>query len=562
MTVTYKGLDCLNDMDTSAYAMYAQESQTQVPWAYQAHYGKVTVYFGVATIFVACVKHLWFRFKDKRYASGHRGPSGLFSSLIYVITGYCRLLGYLPTPSILTEIFSFPASVGNLLFAMLTSGYLLCYCLIPHFWYRACFGFGSPPLSVRAGIMAASLVPFIFVLSGKSNVISMLTGIGYEKLNWIHQFVSVAMLVLAIIHAIPFIHQALAEGGLANLAVAFEDPMHRSGIPALVLLILLCTMFRKEIRKQIYELSFHFHWMMGCAFFGILMVHVYDMLDMQNYLWVTLALWMAQLLYRGITSGVTRPRNADICKLDENTFEISIYDIGSLKWLPGQHCLLRFPGGNVADNHPFSIASVKEEEHLKFIVAPQKGLTKKMFELLETAVIKKKVLVNGPYGGTTRDVSGFDKVMLFATGNGVSVTLPYLTAIAQNQISAQEANFVWIVKDIQALDWIRDELQRVVDIAKGRITIDIYCVTSDPKFEKFDIISGAKVYFGKPNILEVGRRFQKSLRRRNLIVSSGSLSMRRSISSLASEFQATIFNANPTHPYVEEVCLHSEMYGW
>lgn len=562
MTVTYKGLDCLKDADSDAFMMFHKESQAQVPWTAQPYYGKVTVYFGVATIFVALLKHLWFIYKDKRYISGRKAPSGLFSSLVYVMTGYCRLFGYMPTPEILMKVFSFPSSVGNMLFAMLTSGYLLCYCLVPHFWYRACSAFGSPPMAVRAGIMATALTPFIFALSGKSNSISMLTGIGYEKLSWIHQFVSVASLVLAIIHTIPFIHQALAEGGASNLAFSFEDPTYRNGIPPLVLLILLCTMFRKEIRKHLYELSFHFHWMMGCGYFGTLMFHVYNQLDMQNYLWATLALWMAQMVYRGVTSGVTRPRSAEIRKLDGNTFEVTIYDIGSLKWRPGQHCFLRFPGVGLVDNHPFSIASVKEEEHLKFIVVPKKGLTKKVFDALDTAVLKKKVLVDGPYGGSPRDVRGFDKVMLFATGSGVTVTLPYLSEIAQSKISTQEANFVWVVRNLQALEWVRNELQRVVEIAEGRITIDIYSVNDYLAKEKIQTIEGINVHYGKPNILEVGRRFQSNLRRRNLVVSSGSLSMRNAVNLLASEFQTAIFNANTTFANVEEVCLHSEKFGW
>ncbi|SGZ50201.1 CIC11C00000004282 [Sungouiella intermedia] len=563
MTVSYKGLDCLADKDTAAFMMYHKESQAKVAWMDQPHYGKVTVYFGVATIFLALLKHVWFRYTDRRYSSGHRSPSGLLASLLYVITGYCRFFGYIPTPKFLVKVFSFPSSIGNLLFAISTSVYLLCYCLVPHFWYRACRGFGSPPLAVRAGIMSTALTPFIFVLAGKSNTISMLTGIGYEKLNWLHQFISLASCVLAIIHTIPFIQQALAEGGTSNLANAFTDNIYINGIPPLVLLILLCSMFRKEIRKYFYELSFHFHWMMGCGYFGTLMYHVYKQLNMERYLWATLALWMSQLLYRLFTSGLVRPRPAEIRKLDETTFEITIHDIKNLKWKPGQHVFLRFPGIRVFDNHPFSIASVRKEEHLKFVIVPGKGLTRKLFEKLDSAVIKEKVMVDGPYGGTSREVSGFDNVLLFATGSGVTVTLPYLTAIAQSNIATQEAHFVWIIRNLQAIEWIHDELERVIELSQGRITIDIYNVESQSpeKLEKLEFSSPAvSIHYGKPNILEVGHSFQLS--RRNLIVSSGSESMRRTVNELASELQTAVISAGANSPYVEEVCLHSETFGW
>lgn len=561
MTVTYKGLDCLKDMSTMEYMALKKKSQAKIPWAAQTHYGKVTVYFGVATIFVALLKHFWYKYKDRRYRVSRNSPSGFISSLVYVITGYCRCLGYQPTPELLVSAFSFPFTIGNTLYAVFASGFLFCYCLVPHFWYRGCRGFGSPPLAVRAGIMSTALTPFIFVLAGKRNVISSLTGIGYEKLNWLHQFVAVASLVLAVIHTIPFIHQALAEGGPSNLATAFEDFTYRNGIPPLVLLILLCSMFRKEIRKMLYELSFHFHWAMGCGYFGTLMYHVYDMLDMQDYLWGTLAFWMAQTIYRMCTSGLTRSRAAEIQRLDDKTFEVTVYDTKGLKWRPGQHCFLRFPQVQALDNHPFSISSVSEEEHLKFIIVPKKGLTKKLHDSLMTETVRKKVLVDGPYGGSSRDITGFDKIIMFATGSGVTVTLPYLTALAHDTEGTQVAHFVWVVRNSDNIEWIRKEIDKITELAEGRISIDIYCV--EPVDEKFSSKNqNMRVHSGKPDMRQIAFAFKHGLLRRNLIISSGSESMRRVVNEAAADFQKVIFNSTTSSLYVEEVCLHTEAFGW
>lgn len=560
MTVTYEGLNCLTDQDLAQYMQYGTDSQTAIPWASQTKYGKYTVYFGVATIFVALLKHFWFRLCDRRYAAGFR-TTGLSSSLVYVVTSYCRYFGYQQTPNLLVKVFSFPRSVGNLLYSAFASGYLLCYCLVPHFWYRACAGFGSPPLAVRAGIMSTALTPFIFVLAGKSNLISIMTGIGYEKLNWIHQFLGVASLVLAIIHAVPFIYQALAEGGLSNLAAAFTDFTYLNGIPPMVLLILLCSMFRREVRAFMYELSFHAHWMIACGYFGTLMYHVYQLLDMQDYMWGTLAFWMAQLLFRFCTSGMTRSRAGEIKKLPGGTFEVVIHDLHGLKWSPGQHCFLRFPGVRVFDNHPFSIASVTSQEELKFVIVPKKGLTKKLYDQLDTEVVKKRVMVDGPYGGTSRSVTGFDNVFLCATGSGVTVTLPYLTAIATDPKNTQIAHFVWIVRNADSISWIHKELERAIEAGEGRINVDIYCVDSSD--EKVAVeIPGTRLHFGKPNVKSLMRGFQPELSQRNLIVSSGSESMMRAVSQVSAEFQKCVLNDSPTSRYVEEVCLHSETFGW
>lgn len=560
MTVVYKGLDCLADKNTAAYKQLKMQSQAKIPWASQTHYGKVTVYLGVATIFAAFLKFLWFKFQDRKYLAQPKRPSGLFASIMYVISAYCRYLGYQPTPKLLVSVFLFPLSIGNSLYAIFASGYLFCYCLVPHFWYRGCRGFGSPPLAVRAGIMSTALTPFIFVLAGKRNAISSLTGIGYEKLNWLHQFVAVASLVLAIIHTVPFIHQALVEGGSANLAKSFESLIFINGIPPLVLLVLLCSLFRKEIRKFIYELSFHFHWIMACGYFGTLMYHVYGSLNMEDYLYGTLAFWAAQTMYRVFTSGMTRSRAAELVKLDENTFEATVLDTCGLKWKPGQHCFLRFPQIQFLDNHPFSIASVNREEHLKFVIVPKRGLTRKLYDQLSTEISRKKVLVDGPYGGSPRDISGFDKVLLFATGSGVTVTLPYLTETSHLE-SSQVAHFVWVVRNLGDVTWIREELERALELAEGRVTIDIYCVEMNGEKSGFKT-PNIHIHYGKPDIGKVAMAFKNKLVRRNLIVSSGSDSMRRAISNVAANFQTAIFESSTTTSYVEEVCLHSEAFGW
>ena len=147
--------------------------------------------------------------------------------------------------------------------------------------------------------MATALTPFIYVLAGKSNAITLLTGISYEKLNTFHQYVGVAAFVLGIIHTIPFVHQSLAEGGANRLHQRFSNEFsYYSGIPPLILLGLLCILSKACIRKYVYELFLHAHWMMGIAYFGTLIWHIDSLLNADDYMWGALAFWAAQILYR------------------------------------------------------------------------------------------------------------------------------------------------------------------------------------------------------------------------------------------------------------------------
>jgi ferric-chelate reductase len=58
---------------------------------------------------------------------------------------------------------------------------LYCFCVKPY--YRLNREWGSPPLAIRAGMLANGLFPILFALSTKVNVITVLTAISHERLQ-------------------------------------------------------------------------------------------------------------------------------------------------------------------------------------------------------------------------------------------------------------------------------------------------------------------------------------------------------------------------------------------
>lgn len=595
--VTYQGLDCVNDMMSPDYQAYGAQLQEAVPWASQAKYAEYTVYFGVATIFVALVKHLYYRFRDYTYKKNQ--GSNIGTSFVDVLLSYCRFIGYKQVPPKIRFFTSLPNSIGGSLYVSFASLYLLCYCLVPHFWYRECRGFGSPPLAVRAGLMATALTPFIYVLAGKSNAITLLTGISYEKLNVYHQFVGVAAFVLSVIHTIPFLYQDIQEGGNSRLLMKMQMQFaYYSGIPPLIFLGLLCILSKAWVRKYVYEFFWHSHWMFGIAYFGTLIWHINKSLGADNYMWGALAFWASQLLYRILmktcfkpTSMFLRSRDAMLAKLGENVYEITISNTKGYTWAPGQHCFLRFVGARILDNHPFSIASMKDDScsEMKFIIVPQKGLTKAQYlELDEHITTKKKVFIDGPYGGTFRDVTGFERVVLIASGSGVTATIPFLTYLSR-QINKETGvtkfiTFIWIIRKAEHINWIRDELMECQKLARGSINIQIYIseetlnekmTTKVESFEKesqqestddpnstVTSIDDFTLSYQKPCIPDLVKNLGLTLSRRNIFISSGSDSMKQEVSNSVSELQSLVFNNDRLNSYVEEIYLHTESFGW
>lgn len=560
MTVTYNGLDCLADEDSQGYNFFKSQSQLTVNYYSQPQYGFDVIYFGAATIGVVILKYFFTYYRDKRLAAAGVSKNGFFGSIFDVSAAYCRLFGYRPTPRWLMTFFSFPKSIGQSLFAIVTSFYLLCLCLIPHFWYRGCQGFGSPPLAIRAGLMAIAVVPFIFLLSGKYNFAGYFTGMGYEKLNWLHQLLGLSCFGLALIHMIPFLIQPVREGGMARLAAKYSsDDDYQNGTIAMIFLFLLVSMFNRHIRKAIYEISFHFHWIMGCLFYAFLMSHVYGMLNAQNYLWATLAIWMTQWIYKVLKSGMSSVREAEIEKVGDHAMQISIFKVRGYSWSPGQHCFLRFPGIRIFDNHPFSVASVVEDDYMKFIVVPKNGLTKKLNEQLDDQIQKKKVFVDGPYGGCNRNPMAFDKVYLLCTGSGITATLPFLTLLSSGK-TGPDLHLVWAVRSIEDMEWAKLEIENSSKQEGRNIRVVIYVCNDSIKTEKKIPLTGASVIFLKPDFNSIVSRMGLDLGVRNMFVCSGSHSMYRSVTEAVAQLQLYVLRNDQSR--VQEVFLHSETFGW
>jgi hypothetical protein len=60
--------------------------------------------------------------------------------------------------------------------------------------------FQKENVGFRCGVVTIGQLPLIFMLSGRNNVIGCLTGVSYERLNWLHRWCARCMLLTATIH--------------------------------------------------------------------------------------------------------------------------------------------------------------------------------------------------------------------------------------------------------------------------------------------------------------------------------------------------------------------------
>jgi len=190
-------------------------SQAQISWASQFFYANYTAYFYCALIGLAAVFYHLQRFTDYYNGLRKRAPTTVLPKGIALV----RSITYRRASGAIGRIGVPSLGVGALLLASTVYAVALVFTQRPY--YRGHRGYGSPPLGVRAGMAGIAMTPVVVALSGKYNIVTLLTGISYEKLNIFHRWAGYIYLFFGLVHTIPFLVAAIRDGGTARLAYQF-----------------------------------------------------------------------------------------------------------------------------------------------------------------------------------------------------------------------------------------------------------------------------------------------------------------------------------------------------
>ena len=402
-----------------------------------------------------------------------------------------RLVTYRPVPTLRFRKLelSFP-SVGAVAIVSTAFVFVTLYCFVPQPLYYASIAFGSPPLAIRAGMLAVALMPWIVALSMKANLVTMLTGIGHERLNVLHRWGGYLCLFLSLIHTIPFyVTPAWDQGGLAVFKSFFSGQfyIYGTGLAALVPLIFLCLHSLPFLRSRMYELFVLLHVPVSIVFVGMMFWHCRNFLTSWNYLYATVAIWFLSYCTRLFYLNWANPRRfswligeeSAVTILPENAIKVTIPT--QMKWRPGQYVYLRMPGISVFENHPFTIASLCSDDFpseygeqyrdMTLVFRPFGGFTRKVLNAAIDDGPEKtyRAFVDGPYGGMQRDLASFDTVILFAGGSGitaiVSQLLDLIKKMRDGKAVTKQVHVVWALKRPETMEWFKEELRICRDFA-------------------------------------------------------------------------------------------------
>ncbi|KAK3706649.1 hypothetical protein LTR37_012658 [Vermiconidia calcicola] len=415
-------------------------------------------------------------------------PQSSTSRPIYAAIALFRLVFYRPIPTFRLRYgwrrLVFP-SPGIILVVVMALALVVCYTFIPQPLYWSGIRFGSPPVAIRSGMLAVAMMPWIVALSMKANFISMMTGIGHERLNVLHRWAAYICLLLSLVHTIPFyVAPVIEKGGYAIFRSYFADQhfyVYGTGIAALVPLIFLCLHSLPPLRRRFYELFVMIHVPISIVLLAMLFWHCHNYLTSWSYLFATMAIWLASYTVRLFYLNWTNPwrmswligEEAAVTLLPESAVKITIPT--QVKWKPGQYVYLRMPGVSVFENHPFTIASLcsddfpsgygDEYRDMVLVFRPYGGFTKKVVEsaLEHGPWHTYRAFLDGPYGGMSRSMESFDHVVMIAGGSGitavVSQLLDLIKRMRDGRAVTKTVQLVWALKRPETMEWFKEELR-------------------------------------------------------------------------------------------------------
>lgn len=489
-------LDKRHGSPTTAGIGLMQNTLTGDPWAGQLKYSQgMTGTISIIILLFALVslRSRWLRVQHQRN-NNPKAPVACSRGLARPVAAL-RMLSYRRLPSYRFGLINFrlPVLGATLALSAFMLGFTI-WAFVVRPYYRVDRSFGSPPLALRSGMMALGLMPFIYVLGSKVNFISLLTKISHEKLQVYHQWLARFMFFLSTVHVIPFIHQPLADHGTAGLrAEFFSDSINTTGVIAYACLFVLCFASATGIRERYYELFLLIHVPVAILFLGYMFVHCQALLTSWRYLWATAALYMLSVFLRF----ATQLRQTGFLSLTKCYVEAMPGDLtkmtveSAMRWRPGQHVFVRFPGLAPLSAHPFTIMSMPSPDNRQLVstvvlmARTRQGLTKHLYEKAAQrgGSFTTFAILDGPYGQDA-SIASYPQALMLAGGSGVTFALASLLEASwlwqRDDAATQRVHLVWSMRDPRSLSWARQHLVTIAALAPpDALRVSIYISGSD-----------------------------------------------------------------------------------
>ncbi|KAK4941051.1 ferric-chelate reductase Frp1 [Elasticomyces elasticus] len=411
-------------------------------------------------------------------------PNNTLAQSYDTLITICRELSY-PQPWTFTGRFSryfTPPSLGKCLFLL---GYWMV--ILTMLWSNTIltpsssnYAYKWEIVGFRAAWVSVTQLPLIYVLSGKFNLIGILTGISYERLNWLHRWVARTIFLTVIVHWSFFFR----EWDIAHFVTLEMEwmPMVKYGFGAWATIGWMVITGFGFFRNLSYELWFLQH--LAAALVLLWLVHVHVPSYAAYNVWFaigvvifdralrtlrTVYLNLLPMFKRRATTGQSKKSivgyTADVKALSPDYLHVTIRDV-KFSWKPGQHVYLSIPRAGLFEAHPFTIANVPKtvtgndgEDKIELYIRVHSGFTRRLHGRCQSLQGPSSFLsfISGPRGQPP-SIDRHESLILMATGNGASFTVPLFLQALSTGHHLRQIRFVWIMRQSDQLGWFKDQL--------------------------------------------------------------------------------------------------------
>ena len=334
-------------------------------------------------------------------------------------------------------------------------------------------------IGFRAAWVSVTQVPFVFLLGGKVNIISLLLGSSFADVNWLHRWVSRTLFVTVTIHGSFFLREWVrADFVQTELAMM---PMVKYGLGLWAVLAWINITSLLPLRRLCYEFFVLQHLVSGVIFLWLLSIHVPA--------YATYNLWMAVaflLSGRAVRACILICRNVMIKRLSSGSTatphrvgysaelkamagHITVLTVHEAKftWEAGQHILLWCPWFAPFEVHPFTISNLSQGDRkdgsrkLELIVRARSGFTRRLHRRAVSSQTPIKALITGPFGSMPTWKS-FETLVLISASTGASFTLPILQSVLDEPCCVRRIDCLLLVRHRSHIDAYLPRLREIL----------------------------------------------------------------------------------------------------
>jgi ferric-chelate reductase len=346
----------------------------------------------------------------------------------------------------------------------------------------------------RTGFVAIAQLPLIFLLAGKTNIVGLLTGSSYDRLNWFHRWVSRILWLTATIH-MGFWFRSWGRYNYIIVKIKTDLPTQR-GLAAWCILTFMVITSLLPMRRLSYEIFVVSHLLTMAGFLAAIWYHAPQ--EVKIWVWIPIGLvvfdrvcrylFMAytnlSIFHRRSTGHKLFGHVASFTPMPGNVTKVSI-PAPLISWYPGQHVYFSCHSLLPFQSHPLTIASLPSDKSLDFFIRAEGGGTRKLFSYTSARCppsldgsaaatsTTKVVTLDGPYG-RMRNLKQFNSIMFIAGGMGATFNMPLMRDIIHGwsndgdyslfrpRTVTKRIHFVWVVKEQAYLCWFADQIQQLI----------------------------------------------------------------------------------------------------